>query len=55
MDTPEGIIRVTLSLGVATYGGKGRHYDVSALVKSADNALYAAKEKGRNSVEIALD
>jgi diguanylate cyclase (GGDEF)-like protein len=55
MDTPEGMIRVTFSLGVATYGGRGRHHDVNALVRRADTALYAAKENGRNRVEIALD
>lgn len=54
MDTPEGMIHVTSSLGVATYEKGGKH-DVNALVKSADRALYAAKEKGRNRVEIALD
>jgi diguanylate cyclase (GGDEF)-like protein len=54
MDIPEGMIRVTISLGVATYG-KGQKYDVNTLVKSADIALYCAKEKGRNRVEIACD
>jgi two-component system cell cycle response regulator len=52
MDIPEGMIRITISLGVATYG-KGGGHDVNALVKSADTALYGAKEKGRNRVEIA--
>jgi two-component system cell cycle response regulator len=54
MDIPEGMIRVTVSLGVATYTGGGR-YELNALVKSADIALYHAKEKGRNRVEIASD
>jgi diguanylate cyclase (GGDEF)-like protein len=54
MDIPEGMIRVTISLGVATYGRGGGH-DVNALVKSADTALYGAKAKGRNCVEIASD
>jgi len=54
MDIPEGMIHVTISLGVATYG-KGKRYDVNELVKTADIALYSAKEKGRNRVEIASD
>lgn len=53
-DIPEGRIPITISLGVATYrkGGLG---DVSTLVSHADIALYAAKEKGRNRVEVAPD
>ncbi len=40
---------VTISLGIASFV-KGD--DVGALVKRADKALYAAKEKGRNRVEL---
>jgi len=55
MDTAEGMIRVTLSLGVAAYGARGMHHDMNDLVKRADGALYAAKKNGLNRVEIALD
>lgn len=42
---------VTVSLGVATSPHGDTPYN--ALLKSADKALYRAKEKGRNRVEIA--
>jgi diguanylate cyclase (GGDEF)-like protein len=42
---------VTLSLGVATYYGQLKQPD--ELLKQADNALYLAKEKGRNRTELA--
>lgn len=54
IDTPEGMIPVTISLGVAA-GGKDRMKDADSLVKAADEALYRAKENGRNRVEIAPD
>ncbi len=40
--------RVTMSLGVATYPDHGT--DVNSLIKYADDALYRAKENGRNQV-----
>jgi diguanylate cyclase (GGDEF)-like protein len=43
--------RVTLSLGVATY--TGQFSQTLQLIKAADDALYQAKEKGRNRVEVA--
>jgi len=52
MDTPEGMIPVTISLGVAGTGNDLR-WDEQTLVKAADAALYKAKENGRNRVEIA--
>ncbi len=42
---------VTLSLGVATYNGQFKTDD--AITKAADDALYQAKEHGRNRVEFA--
>ncbi|OGU16842.1 MAG: diguanylate cyclase response regulator [Geobacteraceae bacterium GWC2_53_11] len=52
MDTPEGIIPVTISLGVATSSRDGIR-DGRCLIKAADTALYKAKENGRNRVELA--
>jgi len=54
MDTPEGMIPVTISLGVAASGNDLR-LDEQTLVKAADAALYKAKENGRNRVETAAD
>lgn len=54
IEIPEGMISITISLGVAT-NHKGMQSDVRSLIKSADIALYAAKEKGRNCVEFATD
>ncbi len=47
----EGIeIRFTVSLGVAAPGDAA--YDLEELLKQADQALYKAKENGRNRVEL---
>ena len=42
---------MTCSIGVAAYRPEFR--DVESLLHAADQALYAAKEGGRNRVEIA--
>ena len=48
---PEGLVHVTCSVGVtATSGLAG--FDSSALLREADEALYVAKNKGRNRVEV---
>jgi two-component system, cell cycle response regulator len=52
MDTSEGVIPISISLGVAS-SGKQLRLDADNLVKAADAALYRAKEKGRNRVEVA--
>lgn len=44
-------IEVTVSLGVACYPQHGSGWD--DLIHAADHALYAAKEAGRNRVELA--
>ena len=54
IDTPEGMIPVTISLGVAA-SRKGGRRDGYSLVKAADTALYRAKDKGRNRVEVVAD
>ena len=46
VSTPQGILRVTASLGVAALDGSVG--DPDALLRHADAALYAAKENGRN-------
>jgi len=55
MDTPEGMIPVAISLGVANSSGKDIKRDGLSLVRAADAALYKAKENGRNRVEVASD
>ncbi len=48
---PEGSTHITCSVGVtATSGPAG--FDPAALLREADEALYAAKNKGRNRVEV---
>ena len=54
MDTSEGEIPVTVSLGVAA-SGNDRRWNAHTLVRSADEALYLAKKNGRNRVEVASD
>ncbi len=54
VDIPDGMIPITISLGVAIYR-KEKPCDVNTLVRRADIALYGAKAKGRNQVEIAAD
>ena len=44
-------LKITISAGVASYPEHGKQADV--LIKLADDALYVAKEDGRNKVKIA--
>lgn len=50
-DPQTGNVRVTASIGVATYTTKQRFGSTLALLEAADHALYAAKLCGRNRVE----
>jgi len=52
VDTPEGPIPVTLSLGVAA-SEPVTEVDPDLLLRAADTALYRAKSRGRNCVELA--
>jgi diguanylate cyclase (GGDEF)-like protein len=52
VDAPEGMIPVTLSLGV-TVGGGAKPADLEGLLRAADAALYDAKNKGRNQVAVS--
>ena len=45
-----GTKNITLSAGVSTFNG---HPDFSHLIKTADQALYKAKQNGRNRTEVA--
>ncbi len=54
MDTSEGRIPVTLSLGVAV-GAPADGADAESLLRAADEALYRAKNAGRNRVELAAE
>jgi diguanylate cyclase (GGDEF)-like protein len=49
---PEGIA-ITASFGVVTFNK--RHKDLDDMLKDADEALYVAKESGRNRVVIFMD
>jgi diguanylate cyclase (GGDEF)-like protein len=44
---------VTISLGVVSISGSQDTHDPDELIRAADRALYHAKERGRNRVEIA--
>lgn len=46
-------IFVTISIGVAIYPNNGQ--DMDTLLKSADTAMYNAKEQGRNNVQLYSD
>lgn len=49
---PEGtLLRITASVGIARRREDDR--DLNALMRRADQALYLAKQNGRNRVELA--
>jgi diguanylate cyclase (GGDEF)-like protein len=50
LSLPEGIFSVTISLGVISSDGLN---EPEALIRAADEALYRAKKRGRDCVELA--
>jgi len=48
---PMGDLRITASFGIATYPS-AQVNDIDSLLRHADDALYRAKQKGRNRVEV---
>ncbi len=53
VEGPEGPLKITASLGVATVRGPGCEHDAQVLFERADAALYQAKRAGRNRVQLA--
>ncbi len=49
----ELVHRLSVSIGVAVCSPQGRELSPEALIKAADQALYDAKGRGRNRVELA--
>ena len=53
IEAGEGLtLNVTVSMGVATYDGVRFFNRAEQLIKAADQAVYAAKESGRNCVRV---
>ncbi|MHB8653651.1 MAG: GGDEF domain-containing response regulator [Terriglobia bacterium] len=52
VDSPDGLITITLSLGV-TVGGGAKSAELEDLLRAADAALYVAKNGGRNQVAMS--
>ena len=50
--TTEKTVTVTISIGVS-FSKKGNETTMTSLIKAADEALYRAKEKGRDLIEVA--
>jgi diguanylate cyclase (GGDEF)-like protein len=50
-DPETGNVKITASIGIATYTPKSRFPSVLALLEAADHSLYAAKLCGRNRFE----
>jgi diguanylate cyclase (GGDEF)-like protein len=54
VNTPEGKLSITVSMGLTSLErGFDEMQTLDTLIKSADKALYAAKDAGRNCVRTA--
>ncbi len=51
VNTSEGMIKISASFGIAMFNSN-KEMEIKSLIKQADDALYLAKERGRNRVEI---
>jgi diguanylate cyclase (GGDEF)-like protein len=49
---PARVPRITVSVGIAMFGGNGVE-DIGSLIAEADAAMYAAKARGRDGVRLA--
>ena len=51
IELEQATVRITISLGIASYPEHGNNYE--KLLEMADAAMYQAKHRGRNRVEVA--
>ena len=47
-------VRITVSVGIGHFDGKDMDFDCKDLIRRADEALYLAKKRGRNRVEMSV-
>jgi two-component system cell cycle response regulator len=52
LPTEKGIATVTLSIGIVEIIHGALHESAESLIRRADEAMYAAKQAGRNRTEI---
>lgn len=53
IDTAKGVLKITASFGIAIYEEQKDNLSIESVLKRADDALYLAKNSGRNQVKIA--
>lgn len=53
IDTDKGVLKITASFGIAIYEEQKDNLSIESVLKRADDALYLAKNSGRNQVKIA--
>jgi len=47
-------LKVTVSIGITCWNGEGKIKTIEELLKNADKALYKAKNRGRNQIQIMI-